>query len=103
VAGNRGKRACLALFGRRAVRYADARGLTGCDWLVGISNQRRDSGNWLSHLGKCGSVEIYCHPGYRDESLVGRDCNANELDRRSHELHLLRTPRFHDAIRRSGL
>jgi hypothetical protein len=49
-------------------------------------------------------VELTCHPGYLDSTLIGRDCTATDglLLRRVRELHLLRHPGFRDACRRAG-
>jgi hypothetical protein len=58
---------------------------------------------WLTQVpGRV--VELACHPGYRDETLIGRDCGAHDglLQRRVDELHLLRQPRFLEACRQAG-
>jgi predicted glycoside hydrolase/deacetylase ChbG (UPF0249 family) len=105
MSGERLKRTFLSLMGHRAARRASARNLPGCDWLVGISNRPHLDflSNCLSRLGDTGSVEIYCHPGYRDDSLIGRDGDAASCHRRPHELAFLRSPVFDDAIQKSGM
>ncbi len=58
---------------------------------------------WLTRVpGRV--VELACHPGYHDPTLIGRDCNGDDefLQRRIDELHLLRQPSFADACRRAG-
>jgi chitin disaccharide deacetylase len=109
VAGARVKRTTLTLLGRRAARRAAARGLPGCDWLAGVTDPEcviddRFWANWLGRLADTGSVEVCCHPGYHDESLVGRDCDPGAgLLRRPREATLLRAPSFRAACDRAGL
>jgi hypothetical protein len=49
-------------------------------------------------------VELACHPGHWDPSLIGRDCREDDglLQRRVDELRLLHLPSFLDACRRAG-
>ena len=109
VPGARVKRTTLTLLGRRAARRAAGRGLPGCDWLAGVTDPEcviddRFWANWLGRLADVGSVEVCCHPGYHDDSLVGRDCDAGAgLLRRPREATLLRAPSFRDACDRAGL
>ena len=109
VPGARAKRAVLTAFGRRAARRAAAAGLPGCDWLAGVTDpacvaDSRFWGRWLGRMGPAGSVEICCHPGYLDPTLVGRDCAAGDgLDRRPRETALLRADEFQQACDRVGL
>ena len=58
---------------------------------------------WLSRVpGRV--VELACHPGYYDVSLIGRDCGADDglLQRRVDELKLLNSPSFDEAIEAAG-
>jgi chitin disaccharide deacetylase len=109
VPGARVKRTVLSLLGRRAARRAAARGLPGCDWLVGVTDpvcvaDDRYLDRWLSEVGNRGSVEVCCHPGYHDTSLIGRDCDAGAgLLRRPRETNLLRLPSFRAAYVDAGL
>lgn len=109
VPGARIKRTALSLLGRRAARRAAANGLPGCDWLAGVTDHgcvadERFWDRWLGQMGTSGSVEVCCHPGYRDESLIGRDCDAGEgLLRRPRETTLLRSSSFSEAYARAGL
>jgi hypothetical protein len=50
------------------------------------------------------SIELMCHPGYFDDTLVGRDCVAGDglQQRRVDELHLLRQPEFPRACDEAG-
>jgi chitin disaccharide deacetylase len=108
VPGARLKRMVLASLGRRAARRAARRGFPGCDWLVGITDpaytgDQRFWGRWLSQVGHTGTVELCCHPGYQDPSLVGRDCEAGDgLARRPREINLLRAPSFQAALTEAG-
>jgi predicted glycoside hydrolase/deacetylase ChbG (UPF0249 family) len=108
VPGARVKRATLSLLGRRAARRAAAAGLPGCDRLAGVTDPAcvADEWFWDRWLGQLsrGSVEVCCHPGYRDETLVGRDCDDGDgLLRRPREAALLRGPSFRAACDRAGL
>jgi hypothetical protein len=49
-------------------------------------------------------VELCCHPGYFDPSLVGRDGTATDglVLRRPRELALLSAPYFLDSVRAAG-
>lgn len=44
---------------------------------------------WVKTASTATRLEICCHPGYRDESLIGRDCSSGELIRREDERKLL--------------
>lgn len=109
VPGARLKRTALTVAGRRAARRAAARGFVGCDWLVGVTDPAwvadpRFWERWLTRVGPTGSVEVCCHPGYEDPTLVGRDCDAGVgVLRRPRELALLRDPSFRAACDRAGL
>jgi predicted glycoside hydrolase/deacetylase ChbG (UPF0249 family) len=109
VPGARVKRTTLNILGRRAARRAAARGLAGCNWLAGVTDPAcvaddRFWDRWLGELPNAGSVEVCCHPGYHDRTLVGRDCDAGDgLLRRPREATLLRAPSFREACGRAGL
>ena len=109
VPGARIKRSALSILGRRAARRAAARGLPGCDRLAGVTDPRfvandRFWDRWLGELGGSGSVEICCHPGYQDVTLIDRDCDAGDaLLRRPRETALLRSPNFRSACERARL
>jgi chitin disaccharide deacetylase len=109
VPGARIKRAVLSTLGRRAARKSAAHGLPGCDWLIGVTDpvwvaDERYLERWVNEIGNRGSVEVCCHPGYEDHSLVGRDCDAGDgLLRRQRETDLLRSPLFRTACADAGL
>ena len=107
VPGARLKRAVLTTVGLRAARRARACGFVGCDWLAGVTDPKwvadpRFWDRWLRRLGPTGSVELCCHPGHHDPTLIGRDCGAADLVRRPRELELLRAPSFRAACERGG-
>src|SRR5262249_2322269 len=49
-------------------------------------------------------VELACHPGYWDPTLIGRDCPApdDQFYRRVNELNLLRQASFVEVCREAG-
>jgi len=108
VPGARIKRAVLNWQGRRSTRRQVKAGFPGADWLAGITDPVcvTDSEffrRWLSKVpGRV--VELACHPGYHDRTLIGRDCYGDDefLQRRVDELNLLRRPSFVEAYRTSG-
>jgi predicted glycoside hydrolase/deacetylase ChbG (UPF0249 family) len=108
VPGARPKRLFLTALGIVEGRRQHQRGLQGNDWLTGITNPAHVHDpqfhvRWLKSVpGKV--VELTCHPGYRDETLIGRDCTAadGQQERRVRELELLRMPAFLDACRQAG-
>ena len=108
VPGARAKRTFLTLLGRRESRRQITDRLPGNDWLVGITDppyvhDPRFLARWLARApGRI--VELTCHPGHHDETLVGRDCARDDgmLERRVRELELLLQPDFVDAYQRAG-
>jgi hypothetical protein len=83
-------------------------GFVGNDWLAGVTNppwvnDDRFLARWLRRVpGRV--VELACHPGYHDETLVGRDCLQDDAQhrRRARELALLLDPSFDRACREAG-
>ena len=108
VPGARIKRAVLNALGRRQGRLLTAAGFPGNDWLAGIADPAavRDPRYFERWLGRVPGdvVELVCHPGHLDTSLVGRDCGADDglLQRRVDELALLRGPGYLAAVERAG-
>jgi predicted glycoside hydrolase/deacetylase ChbG (UPF0249 family) len=104
IPGSRLKRLLLSLMGRREV-FA---GFPGNEWLAGITDpeQVHDPeylNRWVRHTpGQV--VELACHPGHLDESLIGRDCTATDgmVERRVREYQLLSGPGFAQAIYQAG-
>jgi predicted glycoside hydrolase/deacetylase ChbG (UPF0249 family) len=108
VPGARCKRALLTALGRREARRQVLAGFPGNDWLAGITNPPcvHDPDfltRWLT-LIPAPVVELTCHPGHLDQTLVGRDCTATDgqLQRRVGEFHLLRRASFREACLRAG-
>lgn len=108
VPGARKKRALLSAVGRWVARRQDEANLPGNDWLAGVTDPPflRDKEffvRWIRQVpGRV--VELACHPGHLDPTLIGRDCTLDDgmLQRRIRELHLLRQPGLLDAVREAG-
>ncbi|MCC6419487.1 MAG: ChbG/HpnK family deacetylase [Gemmataceae bacterium] len=108
VPGARGKRFVLSWLGRRDARRQEALGFPGNDWLIGITNPPCVADpvflpRWLERApGRV--VELVCHPGYWDGTLIDRDCTPTDggVQRRVHEMHRLTEPSFPAAWRRAG-
>jgi predicted glycoside hydrolase/deacetylase ChbG (UPF0249 family) len=108
VPGARVKRSFLTLLGRADARRQEAMGFPGNEWLAGITDppwvaNPKFLSRWLARIpGEV--VELTCHPGYLDRTLVGRDCalGDGQLLRRVHEFSLLQQENFHAACRRAG-
>jgi len=102
------KRTALSVLGWRNARRQRTEGYPGNDWLAGITDPPcvADSSfftRWLARIpGRV--VELTCHPGYLDTTLIGRDCTATDgqIQRRVREWHLLQHPSFEEAYRRAG-
>jgi predicted glycoside hydrolase/deacetylase ChbG (UPF0249 family) len=108
VPGARCKRLLLNWLGRRDGRRQKRAGFPGNDWLAGITNPPcvTDPDFLVRWLGRIPGrvVELTCHPGHRDLTLVGRDCTLEDgqLERRVAEYHLLDDVRFDDVCCRTG-
>jgi chitin disaccharide deacetylase len=106
--GARLKRTFLGWLGRRLSRYQEAHGFPGNDWLAGITEPDcvLDSEFFVRWLGSMPGnvVELMCHPGRLDPSLVGRDCTDCDglMQQRVNELRWLRNASFLDAATEAG-
>jgi predicted glycoside hydrolase/deacetylase ChbG (UPF0249 family) len=108
IPGARVKRTFLNCLGRPLAKVQRALGFPGNDWLAGITDPRwvkdvRYLPRWLSRLpGEV--VELACHPGYADPTLIGRDCTADDglLQRRVDELTRLNDATFPQACAEAG-
>ena len=108
VPGARLKRGLLSLLGRHYAQAQDRLGFPGHDWLAGITDPQWVTdpafhSRWLARVpGRV--VELACHPGYYDATLIGRDCGADDglLQRRVDELKLLNEPAFGEAVKAAG-
>lgn len=108
ICGARLKRLMLNRRGRRQAQQLERDGFPGCDWLAGITDPPFTADplfhrHWLTRIpGQ--TVELMCHPGYLDSSLIGRDApveNAN-VWRRVHELELFQREDYIELVRESG-
>jgi len=108
IPGARKKRTLLTLLGRMESRQETADGFPGNDWLAGITDPAwvRDPQfftRWLRQVpGRV--VELACHPGHFDATLLGRDCTEHDglAQRRVDELRLLNHAGFLEACHKAG-
>lgn len=108
VPGARVKRVFLTTLGALAARRQRSHGFPGNDTLAGITdpkwvNDPQFFARWLELIPGRG-VELMVHPGYRDETLIGRDCSAcdGQMERRVAELRLLENPEFPNVCASAG-
>jgi hypothetical protein len=108
VPGARLKRSVLSSLGRRDAGLQQRCGFPGNDWLAGITDPPYVADpnflvRWLEHIPG-DVVELACHPGYDDQTLIGRDSTGSDglVERRVHELQLLRLPSYRHACARAG-
>ena len=106
--GARVKRTFLGWLGRRLSRIQEAHGFPGNDWLAGITTpdcvlEPDFFVQWL-HAIPGDVVELMCHPGRLDPTLVDRDCTDKDglQQQRVNELRWLRDPSFLDAVQDAG-
>jgi predicted glycoside hydrolase/deacetylase ChbG (UPF0249 family) len=108
VPGARAKRVFLSLLGGRQARRQQRHRFPGNDCLAGVTDPSWVADpaflvRWLTRVPGT-VVELTCHPGYLDTTLIGRDCTPQDgqLQRRMQELHLLQQPSFRDACHQAG-
>jgi predicted glycoside hydrolase/deacetylase ChbG (UPF0249 family) len=108
VPGARLKRVFLSWMGRHDARHQEREGFPGNQWLAGITDppcvaDAQFLARWLTCVPG-DAVELTCHPGHFDATLVGRDCTPDDgqLQRRVDEFHLLEAPSFPEVCRRAG-
>jgi predicted glycoside hydrolase/deacetylase ChbG (UPF0249 family) len=105
IPGARMKRALLSFLGRRNAAEQVELGFPGNHCLVGVTDPPcvKDPvflTRWLTRVpGKV--VELTCHPGRYDETLLGRDATESDgqMQRRVDELTLLSDPDFPEVCR----
>ena len=108
IPGARPKRALLSALGGRDAAGQARLGFPGNQWLAGITDPPcvKDPAfltRWLKRLPG-GIVELTCHPGHCDETLLGRDATPadGQMQRRVDEFRLLRHPDFREVCRQAG-
>jgi len=108
IRGARTKRSFLSILGRRESEMQSEDGFAGADWLAGITDPPyvHDPMFFTRWLRQATGdlVELTCHPGDYDETLLGRDAVPGDgnLKRRVQELELLRHPDFPMSWARAG-
>jgi predicted glycoside hydrolase/deacetylase ChbG (UPF0249 family) len=113
IPGARVKRFLLTRMGVRQAKRLERDGFPGCDWLAGITEPEfTDDPHFFERWLKCmpgRTVELMCHPGYWDRTLIGRDSTHAEpnssdplLVRRVRELELMKRDSFVDVILEAG-
>lgn len=108
VSGTFLKRTFLASLGRRHARLEGIADFPGNDFLAAIANPGSAAApdfftRWLAQAtGQV--VELVCHPGYLDPTLLGRDCTTENgwLLQRVRELRLLSHVSFDEACAQAG-
>lgn len=108
IRGAQVKRWALSTLGRWIARHPAWADFPGNDWLAGITDPpcvRREDFlvEWLTRMP--GSVvELTCHPGDWDDTLLGRDAASNDgqQQRRVDEKRLLLDPSFRAACDING-
>ena len=108
VPGARIKRTILNCLGRPLAKRQEARKHGGNDWLGGITDPKWVQRptfftEWLEAIPGT-VVELMCHPGHLDPTVLGRDCQVGDglMRRRVDELQLLRQPAFLEAVRQAN-
>jgi predicted glycoside hydrolase/deacetylase ChbG (UPF0249 family) len=108
VPGARAKRAFLSALGRRDASRQVRAGFPGNDWLAGVTDppyvaDSRFLVRWLRRMPGW-VVELTCHPGFLDTTLLGRDCTPGDgqMQRRVCELDLLQQDSFRITCRQAG-
>jgi hypothetical protein len=108
IPGARFKRSLLSFLGDGNARRQRRAGFPGNEWLAGITDPPYVADpyfftRWLARIpGQV--VELTCHPGYLDTTLIGRDCTVTDgqMKRRAREWQLLQHPSFKEAYQRAG-
>lgn len=100
------KRAAVYWYSRRTMRRARRAGMRMADRLISpgiLDDANKDTREfWLALLDRLpeGVSEVYCHPGYPDETLAA---NATYVQERRKELEILRDPTLKDKARSRGV
>jgi len=106
--GSRIKRAFLSILGAKNVMDLDTLAFPGPKTLAGLCNPLQTSNErfYSSRLNgiKSDFAEWMCHPGFYDETLIGRDGGANSasIQMRPRELEFLASGTFTHLANQSG-
>ena len=109
IPGAKAKRTLLNVLGRRLSQAQNSLGFPGADWLLGITNPScfQDPlfySRWLTRIPGT-SVEVACHPGHRDLTLLGRECKQASdplIEKRVHDYSLISHADFLDTCQERG-
>lgn len=108
VGGARAKRLFLSTLGTREAARQMHDGYPGNNWLLGITDppcvhRQGFFESWLA-AAVGGTIELTCHPGERDETVLGRDATPGDgnLERREQEFNQLKRPGFRADVERMG-
>lgn len=102
ISRGRAKRFVMSWLGRRAARIQHQMGFPSAATFAGLGGELRgDPRYFLRWLQRTpgDTVELMCHPGYHDLSLVGRDERITE---RVLEWEQLKEPRFRETAQEMG-
>jgi predicted glycoside hydrolase/deacetylase ChbG (UPF0249 family) len=106
VQGARLKRSVLSLFGRRPGRRQQRDGFPGADCVAGIGSPSSEPDFFRRWLRRTGGqvVELMCHPGWPDATLLGRDLDSTveAAAARASEREYLARSDFLQECRRAG-
>jgi predicted glycoside hydrolase/deacetylase ChbG (UPF0249 family) len=103
IPGCRGKRLFLNQLGTSAAGLAQRHLLPGNDWLLGLNGTHCLARPDCLRSVPGQVVELMCHPGLLDPSLLGRDAVCvPALEKRAQEMSCLADPRFLQACRLAG-
>lgn len=108
VPGIRLKRLLMSMMGAQSAREQEAAGYPGAEWLLGITDPPFVESldffpRWL-HASQGEVVELMCHPGHDDVTLLGRDATPTngQRERRVHEWYRLWSHSFREAVEENG-
>jgi hypothetical protein len=98
----------LSHFGTKDAALQKQKSFPGNEWLIGITNppcvgRPGFFTRWIARVpGQV--VELTCHPGHWDTTLLDRDCKSGDgqLLRRVQEMQLLKDARFKEAVNAAG-
>ena len=102
------RRVLLTSLGRSSAREQARRGFPGNDWLGNLSvpTIEPDFDALTNRLGRLPGdvIELVCHPGQPDPTLIGRDCSDGDprMDGRVRAFRALHRPEFRQACERAG-